>query len=246
MDLISIVSDLTQIIQSYGLLGSVLILILILIISVIRKNWIGSLISKLSEKFVVGFMKNKTKHINYVKTITESDILNHDIFNYIDLWINSKVPTLQYSTEYRTVVFRKYLTIFLRVCKLKVNEFVVSKEYQTMDDAKLWKYLLELINKIIYEYEKESLECGIPKLIVDKMKAKNNDTISLIIDLIEGICDSQFYYSENNLLKIYSILNILLSVFENVIYNSESVCNSINGAMKGFVFMDGDRKVIEP
>ena len=53
-----------------------------------------------------------------------------------------------------------------------------------MDDAKVWKALLDLINQIIYEYEKEMLNAGIPKIVVDKMKAKNNDTISLTIDLI--------------------------------------------------------------
>ena len=39
------------------------------------------------------------------------------LFNYIDLWSYSKVPTIQFSTDYRTVVFRKYLTIFLKSYK---------------------------------------------------------------------------------------------------------------------------------
>ena len=43
------------------------------------------------------------------------------------------------------------------------------------------------------------------------MKLRNNDTITLTFDLIEGICGSQFYQSEKNFLKVYSILNILLS-----------------------------------
>ena len=78
------------------------------------------------------------------------------------------------------------------------------------------------------------------------MKAKNNDTITLTIDLIEGICTSQFYDSQNNYLKVYSILNILLSVLENTIGNSESVCNSINGQLKGLVFSDGINVYKEP
>ena len=73
-------------------------------------------------------------------------------------------------------------------------------------------------------------------LKIEKMKTKNNDTITLTIDLIEGICNSQFYDSENNYLKVYSILNILLSVLENTISHSEGVCNSINGALKGLSF----------
>jgi len=186
-------------------------------------------------------MRNKVKD-HHIKSITDSDITNHDIFNYIDFWTYSKVPTIQFSTEYRTVIFRKYLTIYLKSYKGKISEFVINKNYQEMDDAKVWKALLDLINQIIYEYEKEMLNAGIPKIVVDKMKAKNNDTISLTIDLIEGICNSQFYDSEKNFLKVYSILNILLSVLENTISNSETVCNSINGQLKGLKF-DGK---IEP
>jgi hypothetical protein len=115
-----------------------------------------------------------------------------------------------------------------------------------MDDAKLSTSLLNLINRIIYDYERECEEIGIPKIVIEKMKLKNNDTIALTIDLIEGICSSQFYSSDKNLLKVYSILNILLSVLENTISNSENVCNSINGQLKGLKFNDNGKTVIEP
>jgi hypothetical protein len=182
-------------------------------------------------------MKNKTKDLNtQVRNITDSDIINHDIFNYIDFWMYSKVPTFQFSTEYRTAVFRKYLAIYLRNYKKDISSFVNNNDYKTMDDAKVWKALLNLINTIVYDYEREMIDSGLPKVVVDKMKVKNNDTITLTFDLIEGICNSPFYKSESNYLKVYSILNILLSVLENTIANSEAVCNSINGQLKGLKF----------
>ena len=153
----------------------------------------------------------------------------------------SKVPTFQFSTEYRTAIFRKYLTIYLRNYKKNISKFTLSKDYQEMDDAKLHTNLLNLINLTVYDYEKECDDVGIPKIIVEKMKVKNNDTIALTLDLIEGVCSSQFYKSEKNLLKVYSILNILLSVLENTISNSENVCNSINGQLKGLTF-DGKKE----
>ena len=183
------------------------------------------------------FMKFKTKDSDTkVKMISESDITNHDIFNYIDFWMYSKIPTFQFSTEFRTVVFRKYLTLYLKSYKKNIAEFVNSKDYQTMDSAKIWKALLDLINHIIYDYERDMIEAGIAKPVIEKMKSKNNDTITLTIDLIEGICNSQFYESDKNFLKVYSILNILLSVLENTISNSEAICNSINGQLKGMTF----------
>ena len=86
------------------------------------------------------------------------------------------------------------------------------------------------------DYEREMAEVGIPPIIIEKMKVRNNDNISLTIDLVEGVCSSQFYNSENNLLKIYSILNILLTVLESTVNNAEGVCNTINGQLKGLTF----------
>lgn len=230
------ITDISSLINKYGFKGALFIIIIFLLVSILKSDWFGNILSKLSESFIEKFMRSKTKDLNKVRSITESDITNHDIFNYIDFWTYSKVPTIQFSTDYRTVVFRRYLAIYLKSYKRKVYDFVTSKDYQQMDNPKLWKALLDLINKIIHEYEKEMIDSGIPKIVVDKMKFKNNDTISLTIDLIEGICNSQFYESENNLLKVYSILNILLSVLENTISNSENICNSINGQLKGLSF----------
>lgn len=233
------IDNITSLIDKYGVKGAIFILIIFALLGALKSQWFSDLLGKFSDKFVEKFMKNKTKDINtQAKMITESDITNHDIFNYIDFWMYSKVPTFQFSTEYRTVVFRKYLIIYLRSYKKNINDFVTKKEYQTMDDSQIWKTLLDLINRIVFTYEKEMEEAGIPKVVIEKMKTKNNDTISLTIDLIEGICNSQFYSSDKNLLKVYSILNIMLSILENTISNSESVCNSINGQLKG-LSMDG-------
>lgn len=235
------ISDITEIIDKYGIKGAIFVVILFLLIAIFKSKWFTNFLSKLSDKFIEKFMKKKIKNSSKVRNINDSDISNHDIFNYIDFWMYSKVPTFQFSTEYRTVVFRKYLTIYLRSYKNNIAKFITSKEYQEMDEAKLSTTLLDLINRIVYDYEREMEEAGIPKIIIEKMKIKNNDTITLTIDIIEGICSSQFYSSDKNYLKVYSILNILLSVLENTISNSEGVCNSINGQLKGLTF-DGKKE----
>lgn len=233
--------DLVEVFQKYGIKGLIFTFILVVIYSIARGALVNKILTKISDKLVEWFIKDKTKGVQNVRNITDSDITNHDVFNYIDFWVYSKVPTFQFSTEYRTAVFKKYLTVYLRSYKNNVSKFVQSKEYQEMDSAKLTTTLLNLINSIVYDYEREAEEAGIPKIVIEKMKLKNNDTITLTMDLIEGICTSQFYQSDKNLLKVYSILNILLSVLENTISSSETVCNSINGQLRGLVF-DGKKE----
>lgn len=229
--------DIAWLFENYGFTGGVFILSIFLIAMIAKSKWFGDILSKLSDKLLELFMKNKTSELSSsVRSITESDISNHDIFNYIDFWTYSKIPTFQFSTDYRTAVFRKYLIIYLRSYKRNLSKFVNDRSYEKMDEAEIWTTFLDLMNRIVYDYEREMADLGIPKVVVDKMKVKNNDTITLTIDLIEGVCNSQFYKSDNNLLKVYSILNILLSVLENTIMNSNSICNSINGQLKGLKF----------
>lgn len=237
------IQSLLLVLEKYGVGGLISLASIFLVFSIVKSDWFGRMLGKLSDKFVDTFTKNKK---NDAIDISESNIVNHDIFNYIDFWMYSKVPTMKFASEYKTQVFRKYLSVYLGSYKKKINEFVNSKDYQTMDDAKILKALLDLINQVIHDYENEMANSGIPKLIIEKMKFKNNDTIVLTIDLIEGICNSRFYKSENNLLTIYSVLNILLSVLENTITSSEGVCNAINGDLKGMKITINGKTYLEP
>jgi hypothetical protein len=229
--------DLNKLIELYGIRGLFLALLIMVSSGILKSKLIGDIWTKISDKLIEWFLKRKTQ-TDEVKQIKESDILNHDIFNYVDFWMYSKIPTFQFSTEYRTVVFRKYLTVYLRRYKKELSEFTKSGKYKEMEQAELWKSLLDMINHIVWDYERECKELGIPDIIITKIKLKNNESIQLTIDLINNISNSQFYESENNLLKVYSILNIILSVLENTISNSETICNSINGQLKGLT-MDG-------
>ena len=230
-------SDLVTLIEQHGIKGVILSAFLFGIYTLIKSDWFATLMGKVSDWFVDKFMSNKIKGVeSSVRKINVSDIQNHDILNYIDFWTYSKVPTFQFSTEYRTAVFRKYLTIFLKNYKRNIEKFVSDKSYETMDEPQILKAFLNLINQTVYDYEREMIEVGITPIIIEKMKVKNNDNILLTIDLVEGICSSQFYDSDKNLLKVYSILNIIMSILENTINGSEAICNTINGQLKGLSF----------
>jgi hypothetical protein len=232
--------DLNKLMESYGTKGLVIGILIMILGWILNSKWFGDIWSNISERIIDWFIKKRSN--SDIKQIKESDIINHDIFNYIDFWMYSKVPTFNFSTKYRTVVFRKYLSIYLKSYKDVLFDFISKNDYKDMDSAKLGKSFLDIINNIVYEYERECRKVGIPDIVIEKMKQKNNDTIQLLMDLIQSITGSQFYESDKNYLKVYSILNIILSVMENTISNSEDTCNSINGQLRG-LSMDGE---IEP
>lgn len=228
-------TDIVDLVEKNGITGLFSAFLIFIVYNIIKSEWMSEKLGKLSDFFIDKFIRNKVSETD-VKKVSSSDIENHDIFNYIDFWMYSKIPTIQFSTDYRTAVFRKYLTIFLKCYKKNIDVFIKSKQFETMDEPQILKAFLNLINQTVYDYEKEITEVGIPAIIVEKMKIKNNDNILLTIDLIEGICSSSFYDSEKNYLKVYSILNIFLSVLDSTINSSEFICNSINGQLKGLKF----------
>jgi hypothetical protein len=230
------ISELISFLKSYGLEGTLLVIVSFIIWAILKSTWFSKKITSLFDEF---FKKAPENPINI------SHVVNHNMFNYIDFWIYSKVPTLNFSTEYRTVIFKKYLTILLMKYRDNVQKYISSAVYEKMDEQELWKSILSLLNAIVYDYEKEMETMGIPKIVINKMKARNNETITLIIELTESVCSCEFYNSEHNLLKIYTIQNILLAVLQNTISNSEIVCNTINGDLRGqYIIIDG-KKVIE-
>lgn len=224
-------SDLFVYLDKYGIGGVIGVVVLFLIITLFKTESFYGVLSKL-----IGNLFRKNEDHKILKRITDSEISNHDIIKFIDFWIYSKVPTFRFSTDYRTAVFRKYIELYLEGYKKNINEFIRSGKFKEMDDSEIWQVSLTLINDTIRDYESEMKKQGIPDIIIEKMKVRNNDTLNLTIDLIEGICNSRFYNSKNNLLKVYSILNILLSILENTISHSELVCNSINGQLKGLEY----------
>ena len=229
--------DISETFEKHGFKSIIVIILIVIIYSIGKSKWFSDKIGKVSDWFLDKFMKNKVKDVEpNVRKINISDIDNHDVFNFIDFWTYSKVPTFQFSTEFRTLVFRKYLTIYLKNYKKNIEKFLHDKNYETMDEPQILKAFLNLVNQTVFDYEREMVEVGIPAIIIEKMKIKNNDNILLTIDLVEGICSSQIYDSEKNLLKVYSILNILMSVLENTVNGSEAICNSINGQLKGMTF----------
>ena len=118
------INDITSLIDKYGIKGAIFVIFLFLLIAIFKSKWFSMALSKLSDKFIERFMKNKTKDLDKVRNINVSDISNHDIFNYIDFCMYSKIPTFQFSTEYRTIVFRKYLTLYLKSYKSNISKYI--------------------------------------------------------------------------------------------------------------------------
>jgi hypothetical protein len=236
-------TDFIKIFEDYGLLGGGIIITFFIMYIIIKSKPFITFLTKIFS-FINTKIIKRTKNDN-ANGINNSDIINHEMFNYIDFWLYSKIPIITLHTEFRTVVLKRYLIIYLESYKNNFTTFIENKKYEKMDSSQLNKTLKCLLNKIILDYEKNSTKEGIPDIIIKKMKIKNDANINLMLGLIERISTSKFYHDEKNLSKIYSILNVQLSILESVISNSEIVFNELNGELKGAKFLVDGKIIIE-
>ena len=238
----SYIESLFDLVAEHGVLTALIVVVIFVVVMLAKANLLGDIFKGIGKKIKNRKNKKNKENNNTQIQVKESDIINHEIFNLIDFWVYSKIPTIQLSTEFRTAVFQKYLHIYFKSYKDILHIHVNDGSYKEMDNPELRQFLLKIITDIVFDYETEMRKARIPEIVISRMKAKNNDTLNLTIDLINSICDSAFYNSEHNLLKVYSFLNIVLSILENTMSHCEEVSESINGELKGLRY-DG---FIEP
>lgn len=204
------------------------------ILALFKSKVIISWFSKMWDNFL---NKNSDKSDKLVgASIKNEDIIHHEIFSYIDYWVYSNIPSMTFTTEFRTVVFKKYLTLYLTSFKDELKRFIETDDYKMMTQPQLKQRLLRLLTDITSKYETNMRLAKLPEVVLDKMRYRNNNSLILTMTLVTSICDSHAYDSENNALKVYTFLNIVNSVLESTINSSEEVCDSINGELRGMSF----------
>jgi len=229
--------------NKWGFKGAIITVITIILLVVVKSEAASTFFGKIFDKLISKAFGGKKKEEVLLK---ESDILNHEIFNYIDFWIYSSIPTITMRTEYRTEVFKKYLTIYFRQYSESLHNYINSAKYKEYSKLELKGSIFNLLNDVMRDYEREMISVGVPPVIINSMKVKNNETFHLTLELINSVCDSHFYDTDRNLLKVFTILNILLSTLEYTLSISDDICNSINGELKGLSIYVNGKNIIEP
>lgn len=238
-------SNYEQIIDAFnkwGIKGALVTIVSIVVFIFIKSEAASAFLGKIFDKLITKAFGGKKKEEVLLK---ETDISKHEIFNYIDFWIYSSIPTLVLKTEYRTVVFRKYLIIYFRHYSESLHHFIASAKYKECSNLELKGEIFNILHEIMRDYEREMISAGLPEIVINKMKVKNNETFHLTLELINSVCDSPFYNTDRNLLKVFTIMNILLSTLEYTMSITEDICNSINGELKHQVIYDNGKKIRE-
>lgn len=208
----------------------------------------SSVLEFLKLPFITNFLNWIMNSLSKKKTnsITESNIFLHPIFSRLKSWRNDNVMRLKFSTEYRTIIFQKYLSLFLECHENEIKTFIEKKEFQKMDGAQLLSVVSDLITEINSQHEVKMVDFGIPYVVIERMRKYNTSKTSLVHDHFRSIFENNFYESENNFLRIYTALNLITLLIQIALVNSEIVFNSIGEELSGRTIIHMGREFREP
>ena len=148
-----ILLDINDIFESISLLEKTLGIVFTLIITFVAallkskafKDFISGVINN---SFLKLFKKNKKKEsTDETSIVKETDIINHDLFNYLDFWLYNQIPSIQLRTQYRNTVFRKYLHIYFKTYKDVILDFVRQTQYQKYGQSSIEANFVEINNR---------------------------------------------------------------------------------------------------
>ena len=115
----AVLKQIGMLVEHYGLTGAIIVIVLVLLITLMKTKFFSDLTVKFMKKITTKLFKKRKKVVDSstIIQVSDSDIINHEIFSHIDFWVYSEIPTMEFSSEYRTVVFRKYLHIYYKSYK---------------------------------------------------------------------------------------------------------------------------------
>src|SRR5690554_4714725 len=91
------IEDLFGLVSEHGILTTLIVVVIFVIVMLAKANLLGDFTKGLGKLF-----KKKEKKETTQIQVKDSDIINHEIFNLIDFWVYSKIPTLELRTDFRT------------------------------------------------------------------------------------------------------------------------------------------------
>jgi hypothetical protein len=204
-----------------------------------KSKWFLALLAKLTDGLLDILMKSRVGNVPVGQVLSSSALVHNTLFSSVDYWVSSVVPSMEFSTSYRNIVFKKYLTLYLTSYKEVISDFVYTEGYVNMDSDEFEQSLRGLINKVVVESDKKMSSAKIPDVVVNKMKAENEKILSLTLDFVGAVSRSKNQVDEKNIAKMQTFLTLINYLLQTIVDGSVGVCNSINGQLSG-LSMDGE------
>lgn len=167
-----------------------------------------------------------------------SDLITHPFFGSMDLYLRTKVLTLQFPEKGREAIFKDFLKFKFEVFINNTQEWLMKnlKELNTMDSHTLKNSIMILVAESVREYEQKAKDNGIPDIVLHKFRKFHDPQVEQVRQAIDNICDCEWLMATNNIERVAFIFQTLERAFEWTLINAELTLSDINGDLDGLVY----------
>lgn len=224
---------LIEILNTYGVRTAITAPIIYALYYLSKSKIVGKIANKLMNRIIDKISNDTKKEAD--TNIKNSDIENHHIFNKMNNLLYRDIYTVDFGEDTMNILMRDYLSIIIKEFKVGIKVFVNKGDYIKMTPTEYTSELNRVINEILCKIDREVENRSLPVILVDNMKLKTITAVNFFMEITAGIASSHHY--ENNLIKTFSILNILSTVLDNLITKSSiKVADFIYEDLKGISY----------
>jgi len=150
------------------------------------------------------------------------DFSKHGIFSSMKYYYHQKIPKFVGTNRLRTKLIITALRIKFEVGYDKILEFVQPDVDQNINTAK------QLITDMVYEYEKQWREEGVPEIFITKFYEYHTPKIEIMMEFIEDLDNDKIF--DNNS-KTEALLNQFRVMFDWTILDMGRLERELNGEL---------------
>lgn len=171
-------------------------------------------------------------HAEYERVF--KDIIRHPFFPAMRYAVKYRIPHLDIPEPCRKLIFRDLLKFKFTTFLENLQAFIQKGDLNSMSVEHFHEAVLTVVSTSIMEYEQKMRESAIPEVVIDRFGRWHQNTIDLIMELIENASNSRFYRDNNA--RMVAILDWLQAAFQITLLDAEKTLGSLNGELDGITY----------
>lgn len=196
------------------------------------KRWNKTPLSQQRQTQPLNLDDDSDIHATYERIF--KDLIRHPFFPAMRYAVKYRIPHLDIVEPCRKLIFRDLLRIKFTVFLDNVYAFTSRQDLNEISVEHFHEAVLTAVSVSIAEYEQKMREAGIPDIVIDRFGRWHQNTVDLIMELIENASNSRFYRDNNS--RMIAILDWLQAAFQITLLDAEKTLGSLNGELDGIIY----------
>lgn len=180
--------------------------------------------------FILEKVLDKIIKVNFTEKRVIKKLKKHPVFDRLNQYRNKSIYDFKIQNKYKRLIIKKFLEIKFDTIRDYLGRDMCTNCYKKCDNGTT---MVEHMLRAIQEYERKSIEIGIPEDFILKFKSFHQPKVDIGIELIETVCNGDFH--ANCVEKQFSMFDFIQGIMAITLSDMQKTANSFNGNLDNLV-----------